>query len=247
MSATPSPPKLRWSDLYSEAELYKAAVRLYTRPVFSWRKALAVSTDHRTFYDFARRGLANLDSIHRGLRRETFPATVASLSPGPGETLSLPAQKDSPAAYQVEKGRLVARPWGERIDIPWSSIQAVQLTAPLEIPRDAWVVVENERPSDFAFVPSRPVSEDDHPATALLVVEVADSSLKLDLGVKALLYAECGVPEYWVLDLKARSTVVHRAPRRGKYTSCRRVPWTSVLKSISVPSLSLRLAPILSR
>ena len=106
---------------------------------------------------------------------------------------------------------------------------------------------ESEPEPDFAFVPSRPVSEDDHPATALLVVEVADSSLKLDLGVKALLYAECGVPEYWVLDLKARSTVVHRAPRRGKYTSCRRVPWTSLLKSISVPSLSLRFAPILSR
>ena len=32
---------LRWRDVYSEAELYKAAVRLYTKPVFQWRKALS--------------------------------------------------------------------------------------------------------------------------------------------------------------------------------------------------------------
>ena len=38
--------KLRWRDLYSEAELYKAAVRLYTKPLFVWRKAL--STEGRS-------------------------------------------------------------------------------------------------------------------------------------------------------------------------------------------------------
>jgi hypothetical protein len=31
---------LRWKDVYREAELYKAAVRVYTKPVFQWRKAL---------------------------------------------------------------------------------------------------------------------------------------------------------------------------------------------------------------
>lgn len=35
---------LRWRDVYSEAELYKAAVRLYTKPVFQWRKASSTST-----------------------------------------------------------------------------------------------------------------------------------------------------------------------------------------------------------
>lgn len=31
---------LRWRDIYREAELYKAAVRVYTKPLFLWRKAL---------------------------------------------------------------------------------------------------------------------------------------------------------------------------------------------------------------
>jgi RNA-directed DNA polymerase len=64
--------KLRWRDLYREAELYKAAVRLYTKPLFSWGKALFASTDKRDLYDFARAGLQNLADIHRALARESF-------------------------------------------------------------------------------------------------------------------------------------------------------------------------------
>lgn len=64
--------KLRWGDIYHEAELYKAAVRLYTKPLFSWRKALFVSTDKHDLYDFARSGLQNLAAIHRALTRESF-------------------------------------------------------------------------------------------------------------------------------------------------------------------------------
>ena len=63
---------LRWKDVYSEAELYKAAVRIYTKPVFQWRKALGTSTDGKTLYDFAAHGLARLDGIHRSLQRGNF-------------------------------------------------------------------------------------------------------------------------------------------------------------------------------
>src|SRR5215472_13072256 len=63
---------LRWNDLYREAELYKAAVRVYTKPVFQWRKALCTSTDGKTLYDFATQGLRHLDSIHTALVRRTF-------------------------------------------------------------------------------------------------------------------------------------------------------------------------------
>ena len=61
-----------WRDVYREAELYKAAVRIYTKPLFSWRKAHFASTDKKDLYDFARAGLQNLAAIHRALARETF-------------------------------------------------------------------------------------------------------------------------------------------------------------------------------
>ncbi|MGH7744886.1 MAG: reverse transcriptase domain-containing protein [Candidatus Dormibacteria bacterium] len=58
--------------MYRETELYKAAVRIYTKPLFSWRKALFASTDKKDLYDFARSGLHNLADIHRELTRESF-------------------------------------------------------------------------------------------------------------------------------------------------------------------------------
>jgi len=63
---------IRWSDVYREADLYKAAVRVYTKPLFLWRKALRVSTDGKTLYDLAARGLNGLDGIHRHLRDKSF-------------------------------------------------------------------------------------------------------------------------------------------------------------------------------
>jgi len=63
---------LQWADIYKEAELYKAALRVYTKPVFQWRKALFSSTDGRNLYDFAERGLPRLDAMHRALQRECF-------------------------------------------------------------------------------------------------------------------------------------------------------------------------------
>jgi retron-type reverse transcriptase len=63
---------LRWRDVYRDAELYKAAIRVYTKPLFLWRKALNVSTDGKTLYDLAARGLNGLAAIHEQLRTERF-------------------------------------------------------------------------------------------------------------------------------------------------------------------------------
>jgi Uma2 family endonuclease len=54
-----------------------------------------------------------------------------------------------------------------------------------------------------------------HPATATLIVEIAVSSVRRDLGAKTGLYARAGVPEYWVLDLDRRRLVVQRGVRPG--------------------------------
>lgn len=52
-----------------------------------------------------------------------------------------------------------------------------------------------------------------HPSTAVLVVEVADTSLAYDRSTKASLYASAGIPEYWIVNLLARCLEVHRQPR----------------------------------
>jgi Uma2 family endonuclease len=52
----------------------------------------------------------------------------------------------------------------------------------------------------------------DHPARAVLIVEVAESSLRLDRGEKGSLYARAGVPEYWIVNLVDRVLEVYRDP-----------------------------------
>jgi Uma2 family endonuclease len=54
-----------------------------------------------------------------------------------------------------------------------------------------------------------------HPELALLVVEVADSSVVQDRLTKASLYAAAGVPEYWLVDLVQDVVVVARSPERA--------------------------------
>jgi Uma2 family endonuclease len=57
----------------------------------------------------------------------------------------------------------------------------------------------------------------EHPTTALLVVEIADSSLAHDQGLKIRLYARCGIPEAWLLNVPAKTLEVYRDPVEDVY------------------------------
>jgi Uma2 family endonuclease len=53
----------------------------------------------------------------------------------------------------------------------------------------------------------------------LAIVEVADSSLGVDAGKKLKIYAEAGVAEYWIVDVKRGAVIVHREPCENRYDS----------------------------
>lgn len=74
---------------------------------------------------------------------------------------------------------------------------------------------------DIAVVPGRHSDYvSGHPTTALLVVEVADTSLLPDRLTKAAIYATAGIPEYWVVNLRDDCVEVFRAPEQsaGRYS-----------------------------
>jgi Uma2 family endonuclease len=56
-------------------------------------------------------------------------------------------------------------------------------------------------------------------ADALLLVEVADSSLDADLQRKLPLYARAAVPELWVIEVRREVIRVFTEPRQGHYTA----------------------------
>lgn len=69
-------------------------------------------------------------------------------------------------------------------------------------------------------------------SSVLLVIEVADSSLDYDRTTKAPLYAEAGIPEYWIVNLAEDRVEIYRNPSQGRYRD------TSVLEPGS------RIAPL---
>ncbi|KAB2850014.1 MAG: Uma2 family endonuclease [Hyphomicrobiaceae bacterium] len=80
--------------------------------------------------------------------------------------------------------------------------------------------------------------------SVLLVVEIADSSLSYDLGIKAPLYASFGVREYWVIDARSLDATVHRAPGPSGYTDIRKLKPDDVLTPLAGDALAVRLADL---
>jgi Uma2 family endonuclease len=87
----------------------------------------------------------------------------------------------------------------------------------------------------------------EHPTWAHLLVEVADSSLRKDRRVKRDIYAEGGVPEYWIVNLVERVVEVYQRPVGGEYTVETRVGPGEVLRPIEFPDLEIAVDAILPR
>ena len=72
---------------------------------------------------------------------------------------------------------------------------------------------DSEPEPDVAVVRGRRMDYfDHHPITALLVIEVSDSSLAKDRTSKEELYARHQISEYWILNVEGESLEVYRNP-----------------------------------
>ena len=104
----------------------------------------------------------------------------------------------------------------------------------------------NEPEPDLAVVRTDATSEDRHPQTAILVIEVAGESLRKDRRVKAAVYARAGIPEYWVVNLEARVVEAFADPETasGTYRRTRTCATADTLASQALPGVSFRVAEL---
>jgi Uma2 family endonuclease len=70
----------------------------------------------------------------------------------------------------------------------------------------------SEPEPDVAVVAGTRDDYREHPSTALLIVEVSDSSLAYDRQIKSALYARAGIADYWIVNLIDRQLEVFRQP-----------------------------------
>ncbi len=81
----------------------------------------------------------------------------------------------------------------------------IPLVDSVAIPDVAWL-----RRRDYSA--GRPLPED-----VLLVIEVADSSLSRDRNLKARLYAQAGIADYWIVNIQDRCLEIRRDPEEEEY------------------------------
>ncbi len=94
----------------------------------------------------------------------------------------------------------------ESMRAPFGAGHVVRVQGPLAIDEESEpepdVAVVAGNPRDFVGKP--------HPSSALLIVEVSDTSLDFDRGEKASLYAKAGIADYWIVNLVDRCVEVYR-------------------------------------
>jgi Uma2 family endonuclease len=86
-----------------------------------------------------------------------------------------------------------------------------------------------------------------HPTAAevLLVIEIADSSLKYDLEIKAPMYAKAGIAEYWVLNVVERKLHVFRQPGELEYQHQTILAETLEVSPLAFPDCAIAIREML--
>jgi Uma2 family endonuclease len=155
-------------------------------------------------------------------RLELLEGMLVSVSP-----------QGAPHAYSVQSlDALLQRTLATRTDL------IVRAQLPLALGADS------EPEPDVAVVPAADYSAA-HPTTAWLGVEVSQDSAAKDRQWKARIYAKAGIPEYWVVDLKARTVEVYREPRGERYEQVTRHSEGAVLRPHALDGVEVPVEGVL--
>jgi Uma2 family endonuclease len=110
----------------------------------------------------------------------------------------------------------------------------------------------SEPEPDVAVVAGNLRDETDHPTKALLIIEIAETSLRLDRR-KARLYSLSGVADYWIVNLVDRVVEVYREPIPGGgpadgtgYALVRCLSKSEFIAPLAVPSQGISIAELLA-
>jgi Uma2 family endonuclease len=96
------------------------------------------------------------------------------------------------------------------------------------------------RPRDDFYANKFPQAED-----VLLLIEVADSSLTYDRTIKLSLYAEYGIPEYWIANLERDVLEIYRQPQNKSYLKQTLIDTPAIpFAAIAFPEMSMTLKDI---
>ena len=149
-----------------------------------------------------------------------------------GEIVTMTPQGSRHAAVATRVAARLAAAFGARCHV--RTQMPLAAGADSEPEPDVAVVEGN----DFDYL-------DAHPATALLVVEVSDDSLRHDRSAKQRLYARCGIPEYWIVAIPDARLEVYRDPAGDSYRTMRPLRAGDTVAPLDQPAATIAVADLL--
>jgi len=106
---------------------------------------------------------------------------------------------------------------------------------------------DNSEPEpDLAAVTGNPRDyRDAHPSSAVLIAEVADTTLSFDRQQKRRLYARTGIQEYWIINLTDELLEVYRDPQGDDYTQKITLRSGQSISPLATPKSSIPVTDLL--
>ena len=165
----------------------------------------------------------------------------------PGERVELIDGEILEVTPQKSRHATVVTLVGDALRIAFASGFHVRIQLPLAL--DPY----SEPEPDVAVIVGSPRDyRESHPTSAVLVVEVADTSLEHDRKRKGSLYARSGLSDYWVLNLLDRCLEVYRdpipdaaAPYGWRYRTVQRFGAADVICPIASSNARVRVEDLL--
>ncbi|MDB4962803.1 MAG: hypothetical protein JWP01_2802 [Myxococcales bacterium] len=102
----------------------------------------------------------------------------------------------------------------------------------------SFAAADDSEPEPDLMVTSDSSKLDDAPTTAFLLIEVSNSSLRRDRKIKLPIYAEAGVPEYWIVNVSRPGEVtveVYTEPTASGYAQMVTLRDGDTLRPLQVP------------
>lgn len=151
-----------------------------------------------------------------------------------GEIVEMSPEGEPHAYFSTEAGDYLARVLGTRA--------LVRPAKPITLPDDS------EPEPDIAIVRRlgrEYLRHHPYPEDIFWLIEYANSSWEKDSKVKYRIYAEAGIPEYWLVNLKRGELIVFRDPRGSEYGS-KMTLTEGAIAPIAFPDLQIPVALFVS-
>jgi Uma2 family endonuclease len=152
-----------------------------------------------------------------------------------GDIVEKPIEGPEHAQVNTDGRDLLSDLLGDRVMIRDS--KPITLAAQNSEPDPDLTVAQD--PYEKYYLEHHPYAED-----IFLLVEYAKLTVEKDTITKRQLYAEAGIPDYWVVNLRDRQLIVHRNPQYGNYQSVQTLT-SGTISLLAFPDVTIDINQLL--